>query len=128
MDYAKPEVLVDSSVWIDFFRGEDTEEVERLRAVLERGAAGWSDMIQLEIVNHCGSERQLSLIRELRENVLCFHATPRIWGLAFELAKKARACGLSIPSTDLLIYATGVGNDLKLLHNDKHLRWLEEMG
>ena len=51
-------IAVDSSVWIDFFNGVATAEVERLRAIIGKQPLLVGDVMLLEILQGVASERE----------------------------------------------------------------------
>lgn len=53
-------ILVDSSVWIDFFRGTATPEAERLDSLLGSELLAVGDLILAEVLQGFGSERDAS--------------------------------------------------------------------
>ena len=50
-------VLVDSSVWIDYFRGKTTPEADRLDALLGREPVAAGDLIVIEVLQGFASDR-----------------------------------------------------------------------
>ena len=57
--------LVDSSVWIDFFRGRSTCEVERLDALLDTEFLAMGDLILTEVLQGFGSDKDFNLARKI---------------------------------------------------------------
>ena len=51
-------IVVDSSVWIDFFNGVATAEVERLRTSIGKQPLLVGDVMLLEILQGVASERE----------------------------------------------------------------------
>jgi predicted nucleic acid-binding protein len=51
-------IVVDSSVWIDFFKGVATAEVEQLRAIMGKQPLLVGDVMLLEILQGVASERE----------------------------------------------------------------------
>ena len=43
-------ILVDSSVWIDYFRGKSTRQTDRLDALLDREPIATGDLIVVEVL------------------------------------------------------------------------------
>jgi predicted nucleic acid-binding protein len=62
-------ILVDSSVWIDYFRGVATPEADRLEALLGTEPVAIGDLILAEVLQGFASERQfaqaLAMLRSL---------------------------------------------------------------
>jgi predicted nucleic acid-binding protein len=114
-------VIVDTSVWIDFFAGRDTWQVELLAQELQdEHPVGLTDVVYTEIlqgIRHDGDllavERQLLALDILRlEGLDDFRR-------AAQLYRAARREGLTIRRTaDCLIAAVCVRADRPLLHHD----------
>ena len=58
-------IVVDSSVWIDFFNGAQTSEVERLDAVLGVTPVAVGDLIVVEVLQGFRSDRDVAAARQL---------------------------------------------------------------
>lgn len=114
-------IVVDTSVWIDYFRRSETVEVELLRDMIDgdRGIA-ITDLVLSELLQGAPDERQASrLERRLRgfdvvrlEGLDDFRRSARLY-------RSARAHGITIRSTiDCLIASVCIREDLGLLHSD----------
>lgn len=110
-------VLVDSSVWIDYFRsGRNSEEIESL---LEDGRVLINDLILAELIPALHVKRQPKLIDLLRQ----LEQEPMLpdWE---EIIRMQIAClrdglnGIGIP--DLLIAQNAVQHGLQLMTRDGH--------
>ena len=58
-------ILVDSSVWIDYFRGASTVQTERLDALLGSEPLAVGDLVLTEILQGFNSERDFNQARKL---------------------------------------------------------------
>ena len=58
-------ILVDSSVWIDYFRGTATRQAERLDALLGSELLIIGDLILTEVLQGFGSQRDFDQARKL---------------------------------------------------------------
>jgi predicted nucleic acid-binding protein len=57
-------VIVDSSVWIDFYRGNATDEVKLLQKMIWRGGEVIvADLVAIEVLQGAGSDKELAKIR-----------------------------------------------------------------
>jgi predicted nucleic acid-binding protein len=123
-------VLVDSTVWVDYFNGARTPQTDYLDRALGWRFLGVGDLILAEVLDGYLDERE----RELAEDALQRFRQVQIGG--FDLARKAarnarilRARGLPAPSTlECLIATFAIENDWHLLHSspgyepfEKHL-------
>lgn len=114
-------ILVDTGVWIDFFRGRDTP----YRSILHELIAGDEDLcltgiILTEILQGIKDDKTN---RETREYLLEFPVyNPSGITTYIEAANIYRQCtkkGKTIRKTlDCLIAAVAIENDLTLFHND----------
>lgn len=114
-------ILVDTGVWIDFFRGRDTP----YRSILHELIAGDEDLcltgiILTEILQGIKDNKTN---RETREYLLEFPVyNPSGIATYIEAANIYRQCtkkGKTIRKTlDCLIAAVAIENDLTLFHND----------
>jgi hypothetical protein len=57
-------ILVDSSVWIDFFRGTDTPQVARLEQLFAQARIAVGDLILAEVLQGFRSDREFEQARK----------------------------------------------------------------
>jgi predicted nucleic acid-binding protein len=114
-------ILVDSSVWIDYFRSADTPQVEILDSLFGRSPLAVGDLIAAEVLQGVRDEREFNLVKKT------FEAFDHIDLVGYGLAVKAsenyrtlRAMGITIRKTiDTLIATRCIEGGLTLLHADK---------
>jgi len=115
-------ILVDTSVLIDFLKGEDNPAVQKFVQVIEREIPfGISPSIFLEVLQGAATDKDFKLLREYLRSQAFYdlkdgrESIARAARMSFELRRMGMAAGNSI---DLLIAQTAIDNDLYLLHND----------
>lgn len=114
-------ILVDSSVWIDYFRAADTPQVMLLDSLLGRSPLAVGDLIAAEVLQGVRDER---VYRQVRRT---FDAFIRIDLCGYALALKAadnyralRGRGITVRKTiDTLIATRCIEDGLTLLHADR---------
>jgi predicted nucleic acid-binding protein len=114
-------ILVDSSVWIDYFRGQPTPETDRLDALLASEPLAIGDLVLAEVLQGFSRERDFNTARQFLSGL---HLV-EIGGL--EIAVQAarnfrtlRALGITVRKTiDTLIATRCIESDLILLHSDR---------
>lgn len=114
-------ILVDSSVWIDYFRSADTPQVELLDSLLGRSPIAVGDLIAAEVLQGARSEREYRRVKAALE------AFDHIDLASYDLAIKAsenlrtlRAKGVTVRKTiDTLIASRCIADNLTLLHADR---------
>ena len=114
-------ILVDSSVWIDYFRSADTPQVALLDSLFGRSPLAVGDLIAAEVLQGVRDEREFRLVKKTLE------AFEHIDLAGYDLAVKAsenyrslRARGITIRKTiDTLIATRCIEDGLTLLHADR---------
>ena len=124
-------ILVDTSVWIDYFRSADTPQVVLLDSLLGRSPLAVGDLIAAEVLQGVRDEREFRLVKKTLE------AFDHIDLVGYGLAVKAsenyrtlRAMGVTVRKTiDTLIATRCIEDGLILLHADKDfLPFAEHLG
>jgi predicted nucleic acid-binding protein len=115
-------ILVDTSVLISFFRGEKSEQVEKLAWVLRNDIPfGINSFIFQEVLQGAASEKEYSLLNSYLRTQRFFHLSDPIesYAKAAKIYMDCRRRGITVRSTiDCLIAETALEHDLSLLHND----------
>jgi hypothetical protein len=114
-------ILVDSSVWIDYFRAADTPQVVLLDSLLGRIPLAVGDLIAAEVLQGVRDTQQYRLVKKT------FDAFDQIDLVGYDLAIKAsenyrslRSKGITVRKTvDTLIATRCIEDGLTLLHADK---------
>ena len=99
-------ILIDSSSWIHFLRPKGDPAVRsRVENALHLGIACWCPLIQLELWNGAGGSQEKKVLQDFALVLPELPITSGVWQLAYKLARQARARGITIPATDLVIAA-----------------------
>jgi hypothetical protein len=116
-------ILVDTSVWIDYFRERNNPPTRQLREVLDAGVPfAVTPIIVQELVQGAANEHEFDLLRGyfatqrtvLPDDPLQIHC--RAARLYFDCRRSGRTPRSSV---DCLIAQTAIDHDLPLLHNDR---------
>lgn len=114
-------VLVDSSVWIDFFRGVNTPQVEQLDRLLGTEPLAIGDLILTEVLQGFSSERDFLQAHRLLSRLDLVRLGGR--DIAVQAARNyrfLRACGVTIrKAIDMIIATRCIENDFSLLYSDR---------
>jgi predicted nucleic acid-binding protein len=113
-------ILVDSSVWIDYFRGTKTPESDRLDALLGVEPVATGDLVLAEVLQGFSSEQDFNQGNKLLTSL------PIIELVGAEIAMQAarnfrvlRGLGITVRKTiDTLIATSCIENQLTLLYSD----------
>lgn len=116
-------ILVDTSVWIDYFKGSQTEGAAKLSQALdEKKPCGLSSVIYQEILQGADSEASFARLSSYLNALVFFQPAHPLesFAAAAQIYLRCRKEGLTIRSTiDCLIAQIAIENDLWLLHRDK---------
>ena len=114
-------ILVDSSVWIDFFNGAPTPEAARLDALLGVAHLCVGDLILTEVLQGFRSEAAFRAARQALSELPCIAIADR--DAAFQAAlnfRRLRAAGVTVRKTiDTLIATRCIVDDHSLLFSDR---------
>ena len=115
-------ILVDTSVWLDYFRRIDNDSAAKLdQALTDRKGIGITSTILQEILQGTDSDASFTRFeRQLRSQPF-FHPLHPIdsYSAAARLYARCRRAGVTIRSTiDCLIAQVAIEHGLDLLHND----------
>ena len=67
------------------------------------------------------------MLREMERTLVDLPIAPAVWDTAHELARTARARGITVPTVDLVVQACANHHGAPLLHADEHLSRLGEL-
>lgn len=113
-------VLVDTSVWIDFFAGRNLPHVERLVELIDRGEdLSVCGVILAEVLQGLSKDLEYRKTRAYLDDLIYLDLPRRVYLGAAEIYRSLRASGVTIRNTvDCLIAAACIEHGAILLHND----------
>jgi predicted nucleic acid-binding protein len=121
-------LLIDTSSWIHLLRPKGDPTVRtRVERALQAGEACWCPMVRLELWNGAGGEREKKVLRDFERLLPELEIDDEVWRGTYELARKARSAGVSVPATDLLIAACAKRHDADLEHSDSDFTQLAKL-
>lgn len=114
-------ILVDSSVWIDYFRGKATPQAERLDTLLGSEPVVTGDLILAEVLQGFVREKDFNQARKLLATINIVD----IGGVEIAIAaagnfRALRALGVTVRKTiDTMIATRCIVSGLSLLYSDR---------
>lgn len=114
-------VLVDTTVWIDFFRGKATPEVGELERLLDEGETVCTcGVILTEVLQGIREDADYRRTLARFDAFLLLPMNRRIFLKAAEMYRSLRQRGVTIrKSVDCMIAAVSIEHRVALLHNDR---------
>ena len=114
-------IIADTSVWIDYFNGTDSDETGALDSALEEGTVAIGDIIFLEILQGFRSDKDYKIARSQLSVLEQYEMFGR--NMVFKCADNYRALrkkGITIRKTNDIIIATFcIENKIPLLFSDR---------
>jgi predicted nucleic acid-binding protein len=124
-------IVVDSSVWIDFFNGVNTAEVERLDGLLGVTPLAIGDLILVEVMQGFRNEQDVATARQLFRSlaVLPMLGGSNAWKAA-ENYRQLRRQGITVRKTiDGIIATACIEANLPLLFSDRDFQpYVDHLG
>ena len=114
-------ILVDSSVWVDYFRSADTPQVALLDSMFGRTRIAVGDLVAAEVLQGVRDEKEYKLVKKVFDSFT--HLDLGGYDLALQASENyrvLRAKGITIRKTiDTLIATRCIEDGLTLLHSDR---------
>ncbi len=114
-------IFVDSSVWIDYFRGIATKETELLDELLGVEPIVIGDLVLAEVLQGFTSDRDFNQTKKLLTSLVMVEMLGQ--EIAIQAARNFRSLrerGITVRKTiDAIIATYCIENDLALLHSDR---------
>ena len=124
-------IVVDSSVWIDFFHGVSTPEVERLDGLLGVTPLAIGDLVLVEVMQGFRTDQDVATARQLFRSLalLPMLGGSNAWKAA-ENYRQLRRKGITVRKTiDGIIATACIEANLPLLFSDRDFRpYVEHLG
>jgi predicted nucleic acid-binding protein len=115
-------VLVDTSIWIDFFRKKSPELIEKIALLLESEKAVYTGIIALELINGAKGQKELQALHDAFDTMERIDEGAGTYlnagKMGYELARKGHTLGV----VDLLIAQVAIENDFALMTFDEHFK------
>ncbi len=119
--------LVDTSAWIEFFRGDGDAATKRtVGNLVLAGEAAVTCPVRLKLLQGARDAELADLLDAIE---LCerWPSTPDHWDAAAGIARELRKRGRNIPVSDILIALCAITNKASLLARDRHFRMIQEV-
>lgn len=120
-------IMVDTSVWVDYFNGTQTPQTDILHAILGQQIIVIGDLIYIEVLQGFNSDKDFNTARQLLDTLVFREMVGR------EIALKSagnyrflRRQGITVRKTiDVIIGTYCMESNMALLHSDKDFDALE---
>jgi len=112
-------VLIDTSAWIEFFRGH-SRIAETVTSLIKTGRASLCGVIYYELLQGTKDEEEALGLPNALSALKYFEMTPDTWIQAGHVGAKLRRKGITLPMSDILVGIVAMERGLQVLTLDKH--------
>jgi predicted nucleic acid-binding protein len=114
-------VLIDTTVWIDFFSGRSYQHVKALEDLIaERQDICLCGIIVTEVLQGIRQDSEFNRTRDLFANLIFLSMQYQTFLRSAEIYRTLRQKGITVRKPmDCMIASVAIENDMPLLHNDK---------
>lgn len=114
-------ILVDTSIWIDFFAGRDLPHVATLEQfILDNEDLALCGIILTEILQGIADDTTHRRVRRYLTPLIMLPMPETVFVRAADIYRKLRKTGITIrKSNDCIIAATALEHHCQLLHKDR---------
>ena len=123
-------ILVDTSVWIDYFNGIINDHTEKLDELLTSEIIITGDVILAEILQGFKRDSDFKKAKEALDLLDCYALVNKQFAVkSAENYRYLRKKGITIrKTTDMIIGTFCIENKIPLLHNDKDFDKMKPLG
>ena len=121
-------LLVESTVWIDFFVGRKSAQTEKLRErILNRDDICCCGFVLTEVLQGVREDKQYASVKHHFENLIYLDDDRTTFELGAAIYRNLRRQGLTIRnSIDCLIAAIVIQQRVNLLENDRDYEFIDQ--
>jgi len=120
-------VLVDTSVWVEYFRKGNPDLSARLDELMEVGGICIPAVVLAELIQGSKTELEIRTIEDLKDAFTVIDQKEGTWIEAGKLSYKLRRKGKSVHLTDCYIAVIARENGCAILTCDAHFRDIREV-
>jgi len=114
-------VIVDTSLWIEYFR-RDSDLSRAVGRLVEEDRAVITGPVLYEVLQGARSQREAGLMLTSLQGLDYIETTADLWMKAGELSASLRKKGTTLPMSDLVIATAAIENGLSVYTLDKHFK------
>jgi len=115
-------ILIDTSVWIDYFKGRDNKFAERVNEVLTFSDVYVPMVVIAELIQGSKSEMEIAVIEEFIGAFNIIDQTDDTWLKAGRLSFSMKRKGITVNIVDCYIAVIASENNCKIFSLDEHFK------
>ena len=120
-------VLVDTSVWVSYFRGGSPVISEKVDSLLAGDEVCVPKIVLAELLQGAKSEREISTIEDFFDAFTILDQSPETWLKAGKLSRELKIRRKTIPLLDCYIAVIAEENACAILTLDDHFKEIQRV-
>ncbi len=113
-------IIVDTCVWIEFFRKPESDRTLHLKALLRGRRVTMVGIVMAEILQGIKAQKEGRLVKENLNKLPYLEMTQDVWAKAGSISADLRRKGVTIPLSDLIIASLALSGGLEVYTIDPH--------
>ena len=118
-------IIVDTCVWIEFFREPASEFTLHLKSLLRERKVIMVGMVMAEILQGVKTPKEASLVEQNLAKLPYLEITRDIWVTAGKMSSSLRRAESIIPLSDLIIAAIALSGNHEIFTVDQHFNKID---
>jgi predicted nucleic acid-binding protein len=123
----KYNVLVDTSVWIQYFNRLDSKPGKSIEGLLRGGRVVGTGIVVTELLQGAKLEKEFNAILESMVALPLLETNLNTWIKAGKISYALRKKGITIPTTDLIIASLALEYDCLIFTLDPHFEKIPDI-
>jgi hypothetical protein len=119
-------VLIDTSVWIEYFKNKNNQLAEKVDEVLTLSDVYVPKVVIAELIQGAKSEKEISVIEEFIDAFNIIDQTDKTWVNAGRLSFSMKRKGITVNLVDCYIALLANENNCKLFSLDEHFKSIKK--
>ena len=115
-------VIVDTSVWVDFFRSADSPHSLHLKRLLREERVVLTGQVLAEIIQGIKTQKESAIVKKGLHKLPFIEMTRHVWERAGEISASLLKKGVTIPLSDVIVGCCALSGDLEVFTLDSHFK------
>jgi len=115
-------IIVDTSVWIDFFRSADSPHTLHLKRLLREERVIVQGLVLAEIIQGIKTQKESGIVKRALQKLPYIEMTREVWEKAGEFSASLLRKGITIPLSDVIVASCAVSEDMEVFTLDSHYK------
>lgn len=120
-------VIIDTSVWAEYFRGKNEDIVKKVRELIENDGAVLCGIVLSELIAGVRKQKDEEIMRDALMSLPYLETTMEIWILTGRIARELMSKGKKIPLTDVILAASALKKDFAVFTLDAHFESIPDI-